>query len=187
LILLARKEYSECIEVTSSLLALQEDDAKILQVLGEAFLGGRSAADAAERFRELVRRRPNDALAHDLLGRALLAQLDAVKAGEWFSRATQLAPDNATFWLHLGVARSNAEDSVAALEALDQAIRVDGEYADAHFARAVCLAGDGDLDQARVSLQAALVLDPPLLQKARQAEVLRGILATNDDRSAPGS
>lgn len=70
----------------------------------------------------------------------------------------------AEVWDYTLIARTNrfARRPALALGAADQAVKLDGEYAEAHFERACALAQLGRMPEAIVALERALELDPEL-------------------------
>ncbi|HEX8136167.1 MAG TPA: tetratricopeptide repeat protein [Pyrinomonadaceae bacterium] len=67
-------------------------------------------------------------------------------------------------WDYTSMARAHrsARRPAQALAAADQAVKLDAEYADAHFERACALAQLGRMREAVVALKRALELDPEL-------------------------
>lgn len=167
-----------------------EERARALVALGAAYLEVDRRADAEKVFERAIQFAPARAEVRLAIARAWLGtdhREDAERARQIIHRAAELAPDVPGVYSALGRARERAGDAAGALEAYDQALRLDPRYRYARR-RIVHLALQGrDFPRARHEAD-RLVADAPdvpehrfLLalvaqREGRQAEARKGYL-----------
>jgi tetratricopeptide (TPR) repeat protein len=117
-------------------------------------------ADAACRYREVLRRRPGHSKAMHLLGVVACQMGLSAQGVELIAKAITLDPDDAAAHNDLGVAVNGAMRFAEALESFDRAVALRPDYADAFANRGAALRGCGKLDQALDSYDRAIALDP---------------------------
>jgi tetratricopeptide (TPR) repeat protein len=119
------------------------------------------AAEAVKILGEVRRERPNSADANHFLGRAmLLSGSDRVEAMRYLELAAVLDPNRAEYHLYVGWAANELHQPTRAAPALNRAIELDHDLADAYWQRGVLLQREGASDEALRDLQTALEKRP---------------------------
>ena len=103
---------------------------------------------AIEAFRLAVMDRPEDPELHFHLADALFRSNNRLGAQERYHTAVELDHDYIAAWTQLACVRHQLEDSQGALDALDIALSIHGQYAEAVFHKAEILADTGRRDEA---------------------------------------
>ena len=124
---------------------------------------------------------PDDAAPHHVMGNIYSRLLDFEAAIAEFGESVRIDPANFRGKANMGTAHLNARRPEEALECLDAALRVNPEYAFAHYQRAMALDMLGREGEARKSLEKAVEHDPRYmlgdatahLRADRQAELNR--------------
>ena len=118
--------------------------------------------DAIAQFQEAIRLRPDRAEAHNELGAAFSAipgRMDEAIAQ--YREALRLDPGYAPAWRNLGAASFNQGDIAGAVEAFQDAVRLQPDSADAHYTLGLALSRTpGRLDDAVAQYREALRLAP---------------------------
>ncbi len=118
--------------------------------------------EAIAQFQEAILLRPDRAEAHNELGAALSAipgRLDEAIAQ--YREALRLDPGYAPAWRNLGAASFNQGDIAGAVEAFQDAVRLQPDSADAHYTLGLALSRTpGRLDDAVAQYREALRLAP---------------------------
>lgn len=115
---------------------------------------------AAEMYRDVLRRQPNHAGAWHLLGVAHQQQGNLELAVEHIRKAIALDATKAIYHNNLGVTLRSLKLHEEALAAFQQALTINPGYADAHANLALALYETRKLDQALRSFHVALRLQP---------------------------
>lgn len=119
--------------------------------------------EAAQRYREILRREPQHFDALHLLGVTRLQSGDCVGALPLLETAVQLRPANPDAWVNLGNALRESGQSDRALVAFDRALTLHPRLAEAHYNRALTLQHQGANAAALESYDHALTLEPNFL------------------------
>ncbi len=128
------------------------------RALGCEIVGARSRALGA--WRRLAEDAPADDLAHAAIGHLLCAGGRHADALPWLTAASRIAPSSALHAFNLGFALQACARDDDALEAFDDAIRLDARFDRAHYGRALSLIRLGHDEAAIPALQAAIALQP---------------------------
>ncbi len=124
---------------------------------------------------------PDDAAPHHVMGNIYSRLLDFEAAIAEFGESVRIDPTNFRGCANIGASHLNARRPEEALECLDAALRVNPEYAFAHYQRAMALGMLGRESEAQKSLEKAVEHDPRYmlgdagrhLRADRQAELNR--------------
>ena len=118
-----------------------------------------NAADAASVYSCALRCDPDDVQLHIEYADLLVGQNNRTKAAHHLGLATQLSPGNANAWTRLGKLMVSQDARVAANH-FRRAIAADGKNAEAHFHLGRLLLSQGDSEEAKRLLNAAVKLRP---------------------------
>jgi tetratricopeptide (TPR) repeat protein len=129
------KENQEAFAAAQKGLAIAPNDARLIQVLGEAdvFLGGKMV-EALGFLQEYVALRPNGdriARVYWLMGECYLSLKEYQNADIAISTALYWEQSNAPWWARLGYARELANDFTGSQEAYSRALQLDPNNTDA--------------------------------------------------------
>ncbi|MHC5114348.1 MAG: serine/threonine-protein kinase [Planctomycetota bacterium] len=111
-------------------------------------------------FDEALEDHPGDVMLNFDAAYFLVAQGKWNEATRYYHRALAVRPDSGGIWRSLGTALYEFEDYPAALDAYDQSIRYQADYAPTHVERGVTLAAMERYDDAIASHDEALRLSP---------------------------
>ncbi len=149
------------------------DTASVLSVSRELYDSGspelykKMLADFITRRRTFLSGHPNDGQAHEDLAMALGASGNAPEALAEYQAAATLLPENAAAQLylgdslfHLGDSSGKSERYTQALAQLQNAVRLDPDYADAYSDIAYCQKDLGHHDAAKSAARTVLHLNP---------------------------
>jgi tetratricopeptide (TPR) repeat protein len=138
--------------------------------------------DAAEKLRLSMALGPNDAATHAAAGDLFAAEGRFPAALDCYATATRLAPEVPVYWRTLGMLRLTREDAAGAVEALDEAIRLDPADAESHSARGIALEQLGRAGDAAQAFDQAvhLAADDP----TGHYRLARARLAVGDEAGA---
>jgi tetratricopeptide (TPR) repeat protein len=110
-----------------------------------------------------IEERPRDAELRGQLGLACDLFMILPSARTAFEQATVLDPDDARWWYHLARMRAELGDVEAALDDVDQSIRLHPGYAPAFWRRGYWLLDLGRQDEAETAFRLAVHRDPAAL------------------------
>jgi len=127
--------------------------------------GRRDAAAAEQDYREVTRREPGNVSARIFLVLALNTQGKYADALQALREGIRVRPDSAILHYYLAEGLSNqlvpnTYDAQGAVAEFREVLRLDPNYAGAHFGLGLALEGQGDLDGAIAEDRQALVLNP---------------------------
>ncbi len=97
-------------------------------------------------------------------------------AVEYFEKSVEISPDQAEAWSNLGLARSDAVQSVAAH---DRAIQIQPENPIFHFNKGMTLARTGDYEKGRESLLQAIALNPDFEVARERIKMLEAYISAS--------
>lgn len=174
---LARRDYPRAVEHFEKALSLDPRAAPVHYPLAMAYrgLGDQARAEAHLRLRAPGAINPPDPLVEQLgaLVRTVTSyEIDGVRALDarrWdeaaahFRKGIAIAPADASLRLNLGTALALAGNERAALEQLEEAIRLSPGYARAHYVSGILLESSGKDREALDRFSAAVRFDPTLL------------------------
>lgn len=115
---------------------------------------------------QLHRTYPHDPDVAINLGGALILQRKWNRAVRVLQRASEHNPENAMLWMNLGAAHlgrlelSGPKQQQAAIEAFEQALRIDPKTPNAHYHLALIYKQQGNLSRASALFQRALEVNP---------------------------
>lgn len=139
-------------------------------------------------LRNHLESRPDDALALNRLANLLLKAGDPGGASELLRRAIAVDPAQPAVWFNLGAAEGRLGAVKVAIDAFDQALRIDPHFVQAMFQKAILLERSGDQRSAVVIYRDFLKSAPDeVLQSERFAGPIghaRSIVAADDDQLA---
>jgi serine/threonine-protein kinase len=130
--------------------------------LAGALVRAGDPAGAIDLLRRVQAEHPDDFRVNDTLGLLLLNEPRSARdeAVRFFTAALAVAPKNPGAWLNLGNALDATGDSARAADCYSRAIRLDPDYADAHFQLAGKRLDAGDLAGAAAAFGEAARLRP---------------------------
>lgn len=137
--LIRNKQYAEAEERATEGLVVSPYDLRLIEVLGEAkyFLGKNSGA--MEQFQKYVASAPESGsrvgLAYYYMGEIFIRQARYQHADIALSSAVKKEPLLDTWWTRLGYAREMAGNYYEAIEAYDEALRLNSSSVDASRGR----------------------------------------------------
>ena len=140
--------------------AVLPDTDAVYNVIGVTLLRKARYDEAADAFREALKRRADSVDANRNLGTALAATGHVPEAIEQLRRATELAPDNGGAHYELGNLLLTRHEFTPAAAAFRLAIRTMPDFAPAHNSLGIALASLGDMNLAVEQFQQAVALDP---------------------------
>lgn len=154
-----------CVEAESGareLVAADPGEALHHRLLARALMGQSRHEEADEAAREALRLAPDDVNSLILVANAASLQGDAAWSLAAAERAVALAPE--TWRTHYTLANAYLTDrdcrSERALEAADEAVRLDPGNAEAHNIRGMCLGRLGRKDEERAAYEESLRCNP---------------------------
>jgi tetratricopeptide (TPR) repeat protein len=142
------------------LAAVVPDTDAVHNVIGVTLLREGRYDEAADAFRQALKRRADSVDANRNLGTALAASGHAAEAIGYLRRAVQLAPGNGGAQYELGTLLLEQRRFAEAADCFRAAINVMPDSAAAHNDRGIALASLGDLSQATEHFRRAVALDP---------------------------
>jgi spermidine synthase len=160
--------------------AVLPDTDAVYNVIGVTWLRESRYDEAADAFREALKRRADSADANRNLGTALAATGRGPEAITYLRRAVQLAPDNGGAQYELGNLLLRGREFSQAKDCFQVAVRTLPDFASAHNGLGIALASLGELNQAIEQFKRAVALDPRLeegrhnLASALQRQRLQG-------------
>lgn len=137
--LVKNKQYAEAEERANEGLAISPYDLRLMEVLGEAkyYLGKNSGA--MEQFRKYVASAPESGsrvgIAYYFMGEIFIRQARYQHADIALSSAVKKEPLLDTWWVRLGYAREMAGNYYEAVEAYDEALRLNSSSVEASRGR----------------------------------------------------
>lgn len=104
-------------------------------VMASSLINGPQLTDVQDMFIQAVRQSPNeiDAEIQEALGVLFNLSSDYEKAADCFKAALQVKPNNAKMWNRLGASLANGNQSVAAVEAYQNALAIEPGYIRARY------------------------------------------------------
>jgi spermidine synthase len=162
------------------LSAILPDTAAVHNVIGVTLLREGRYAEAADAFREALKRRADSMDANRNLGTALAATGHPSEAIEYLRRAVQLAPDNGGAHYELGLLLLRRREFAEAATHLRAALRAMPQAAGAHNELGTALASMGELNEAVEHFKQAVALDP------NSSEAHRNLAFAQSRRSGAG-
>jgi tetratricopeptide (TPR) repeat protein len=150
--------------------AILPDTDAVYNVIGVTLLRKARYNEAADAFRDALKRRADSADANRNLGTALAATGHVPEAIERLRRATELAPDNGGAQYELGNLLLAQHEFAQAAAAFRLAIRTLPDFAPARNGLGIALASLGDLNRAVEQFQQAVTLDPEFGEGRRNLE-----------------
>lgn len=151
---------TEAIALLQRALAIHQDDAQALEILGDAFTVDGRCDDAIACYRQAIRLAPTRARLHSKLGIALNDSGRHADAIESLQQAIARDPNSAVIHFNLGVALKDAGKPDAAVDAYRRAIELRPDGSDAHANLGVALEQLDRRDEAIACYRQALALDP---------------------------
>jgi tetratricopeptide (TPR) repeat protein len=132
------------------------------QLLDEAMQLHRSGrlADAAVRYRQVIRIEPRNVEALRLLGSARVGQGNIADAERWFRKALRVDPDSAAAHIEYGVVLRQLGRLTDAVASYRRALEVKPDYPGAHNNLGIALRDLGRLDEAIASYRRAVEIEP---------------------------
>ena len=140
--------------------AVLPDTDAVDNVIGVTWLREGRYEEAADAFREALKRRADSADANRNLGTALTATGHVPEAITHLRRAVQLAPDNGGAQYQLGNLLLGRGDFRQAADCFRVAVRTLPDFAAAHNSLGIALASLGELNQAIEQFKQAVALEP---------------------------
>ena len=137
--LVKNKQYAEAEQRATEGLVVSPYDLRLIEILGEArYYLGKNAA-AMEQFERYVASAPDSGSrvgsAYYFMGEIYIRQARYQHADIALSCAVQKEPLTDSWWIRLGYAREMAENYYEALEAYDEALRLNSSSVDASRGR----------------------------------------------------
>ncbi|WP_449380217.1 tetratricopeptide repeat protein [Bradyrhizobium sp. UFLA05-112] len=151
---------AEAIELLQRALAIRQNDAQALEILGDAFTVDGRRVDAIACYRRAIRLAAARAQLHSKLGIALNDSGQHAEAVEAMQQAVTRDPNSAVIHFNLGVVLKDAGRPDAAVDAYRRAIELRPDGADAYVNLGLALEELGRHNEAIVCYRKALVLDP---------------------------
>jgi spermidine synthase len=140
--------------------AILPDTDAVHNVIGVTLLRENRYAEAAEAFREALKRRADSSDANRNLGSALVATGHTSEALEYLRRSVQLAPDNGGAQYELGNLLLERREFAEAATHLRAALRAMPQAAGVHNNLGMALASMGELHEATEQFEQAVALEP---------------------------
>jgi tetratricopeptide (TPR) repeat protein len=140
--------------------AVLPDTDAVDNVIGVTWLREGRYDEAADAFREALKRRADSADANRNLGTALTATGHVPEAITYLRRAVQLAPDNGGAQYELGNLLLGRGDFRQAADCFRVAVRTLPDFAAAHNSLGIALASLGELNQAIEQFKQAVAQEP---------------------------
>lgn len=156
----ARGETEEALRLGEEALKLAPDHSGIRGLLAMAYARTGDLPRAASHAEAVLARVPDDPPALTVKAKVLLAANRAAEAIPLLQRAAQADPDLAEAWSDLTVALAFTGDLEGALQASQQALRLNPDDAKARFTRAGCLLDLGRREEAAAECRRLLSRDP---------------------------
>ena len=124
-------------------------------------------AEAAEKYRELIRERPRSWEGYDGLGRALAALGNHAEAETQFRKAIELAPKFSAPHFHWGEMLAAKGDHAGAIKQYEEALKLDPKWGEPYAKWGESLVALGNAETAKEKFAKALELEPkhPAFQK----------------------
>jgi tetratricopeptide (TPR) repeat protein len=139
--------------------AVLPDTDAVYNLIGVTRLREDRYDEAADAFRDALKRRPDSADANRNLGTALAATGHAPEAITYLRRAVQLAPNNGGAQYELGNLLLGRREFRQAADCFQVAVHTLPDFAPAHNSLGLALASLGDLNQAIEQFRQAVPLD----------------------------
>jgi tetratricopeptide (TPR) repeat protein len=150
--------------------AVLPDSDAVYNLIGVTLLREARYDEAADSFREALKRRADSVDANRNLGTALAATGHVPDAIEHLRRAAQLAPDNGGAQYELGNLLLRQHEFRQAADSFRVAIRTFPDFAPAHNNLGIALASLGNVNDAVAQFQQAVTLDPEFEEGRRNLE-----------------
>lgn len=188
---LARDDSYAAIEALSAAIYLKRDSMAAHLKRGEAYRRRNEFDSALRDLRQAAALDPLSTHPRELLGDVLYAQAlaDARSATPLFLGAVQryrecidLDDSSARVQYKLGLASYRAGLLPAASQALDKAVRLDPRFAEAHYARGICLRATQRTAEAVAALERAVLLAPALLPAREELADYYAVLGRDEAR-----
>jgi tetratricopeptide (TPR) repeat protein len=157
---LARGETEEAIRLGEEALKLAPEHPGLRGLLALAYAQAGDLSAAASHAEAVLAQVPDDAPALTVKARGLLADNRAAEALPLLQRATRADPELAEAWSDLTVALAFTGDLEGALQASQQALRLNPDDSQARFTRAGCLLDLGRREEAAAECRRLLSRDP---------------------------
>jgi len=155
-------EYRQVIERQPQLIDVRLHLGKLLQLMGQE-------ADAIALYQSTKDLTRNPATSFHITGLIETCHRRTQAAAKCFERATLLEPDNTFHWLALGLTRMENEAPVKALQAFEQALKLNPNDIVANTHSYDALMAVGDVQQAQQRLQRTLELFPQDLRSLKRS------------------
>jgi predicted CXXCH cytochrome family protein len=127
--------------------------------LGDALRSGGRIEQAVPMYEEAARQEPHNPAALERQAQALMGVKQFARAEQVFTQALDLAP-NAGVWVQVGVARLQQGRTADALAALEKAIALDPDLAEAYNSIGAIGLETGDPSRAETALRNAIRIQP---------------------------
>ena len=167
-----RNRPADLVEACDELVDARPDHFEAHHRRGEALAYLKRYEESEESFRAAVRLMPGSPSAHNGLGAALARLGREDEAVACYHRALGLAPGMAEAWNNLGRLHRFIGDEEG-LAALDQAIRLRPDFAEAHNNRAQVLNSLRRFDEAMVACERALAINPDHVDARKNRAMIR--------------
>ena len=124
-------------------------------------------AEAAEKYRELIRERPTSWYGYNGLARALAALGSHAEAETQFRKAIELAPKSSAPYFHWGEMLAAKGDHAGAIKQYEEALKLDPKWGEPYAKWGESLNAQGDVEAGKEKFAKALELEPknPAFQK----------------------
>jgi tetratricopeptide (TPR) repeat protein len=132
--LLSLRRYEETLRYARTARSLSRYDARVVEIMGEAYYFQGSNAEALQYFQEYVNLAPTGQRIENVyyyIGEIYIRMGKFRHADIALSTAVHWLPGNASWWARLAFARENAGDLMAAVTAYEKAISLNPQHADA--------------------------------------------------------
>ena len=128
------KDYPKALDIGLKAVRISSNDARIVQIIGEAYVFMGKLEDALRYLEEYVALRPNGdriARVYWLMGECFVTLKEYQNADIAISTALYYEQNNAEWWARLGYARERAEELKWASDAYARSLKLDPNLEDA--------------------------------------------------------
>jgi Flp pilus assembly protein TadD len=135
------------------------DDPRAYFLLGAAYVEAGNDNQARQVYRKAQRFKHYLSEVYNNLGAIAYRQGDLKESASYLKRAVRRDPARARYRYNYALTLSAERETSAALQQIDEGIKLDNEYVELRYLRGVVLLKAGDADGARKSFEATLTLD----------------------------
>ena len=170
-------EYEQALAAFNTALELDDQQPALWANVGNAYSKLSQNDQAVEAYQKAIELAPEDPTLYQNMGGLYASMGDTEKARELYQKAVSLSAygdprDAAVNYYNMGVTFINSGKAEEAIEALNNALEADPEYAEAHYQLGISMLGTGQMEESASHLRKYLELAP----EGANAEVARQLV-----------